>query len=292
VVESRAHAPSNAGQATGPPPAKKKQSEKMRELGAQSISAQSKLDMAHMKQLGGQSSAYKFGVLTKIVRHMKHRHMNGEDQPLTLEEILDETRQLDVSTKIKTWLATEALSSNPKISASHGMTTNGPATTYLFKPPFEISSRKGLLRLLEKYDRQGLGGIFMEDIQESLPRCEKIIQILLDQDRIIVINRGADKKKVVFLRDIGEKMQFLPNEEFQRLWRSAAVADMDDAKIEEYLYKTGFAVNAGQGPRKVVAKKPARKRANRRRGAMKDNDHMADVLVNYDEMTAEHNKVK
>ena len=25
---------------------------------------------------------------------------------------------------------------------------------------------------------------------------------------------------------------------------------------------------------------------------MKDNDHMADVLVNYDEMTAEHNKVK
>ena len=41
-------------------------------------------------------------------------------------------------------------------------------------------------------------------------------------------------------------MQFLPNEEFQRLWRSAAVADMDDAKIEEYLYKTGFAVNAGQ----------------------------------------------
>ena len=55
----------------------------MRELGAQSISAQSKLDMAHMKQLGGQSSAYKFGVLTKIVRHMKHRHMNGEDQPLT-----------------------------------------------------------------------------------------------------------------------------------------------------------------------------------------------------------------
>ena len=65
------------------------------------------------------------------------------------------------------------------------MTTDGPATTYLFKPPFDISTRKGLLRLLERYDRQGLGGIFMEDLQESLPRCEKIINILLDQDRII-----------------------------------------------------------------------------------------------------------
>jgi len=287
VIENKAS--SNSGP-SGPPPKQPKKSEKMKELGAQSLSAQSKLDMAHMRSLGGQSSAYKFGVLTKIVRHMKARHMAGEDQPLTLEDILDETRQLDVTTKVKQWLANEALNNNPKISASPSMTTDGPATTYLFKPPFDISTRKGLLRLLERYDRQGLGGIFMEDLQESLPRCEKIINILLDQDRIIVINRGADKKKVVFLRDISEKMQFNPNEEFQRLWRSVAVGDMDDNKIEDYLYKTGFAVNAAQ--KKIVAKKPARKRANRRRGTMKDNDHMKDVLVNYDEMTAESNKVK
>jgi len=289
VVESR---PKESSSSSGPPPPKshKKPAKKAADLGAQSLSAQSKLDMAQMKQLGGQSSAYKFGVLTKIVRHMKTRHMAGEDQPLTLEDILDETRQLDVTSKIKLWLSSEALNSNPKISASERMTPDGPQYTYLFKPPFEISSKKMLIRLLEKYDRQGLGGIFMEDLQESLPRCEKIINILLDQDRIIVINRGADKKKVVFLRDISEKMQFAPNEEFTRLWRSVAVTDMDDNKIEDYLYKTGFAVN--QGVRKVVAKKPARKRANRRKGAMKDNDHMKDVLVNYDDLTAEHNKVK
>ena len=63
-------------------------------------------------------SAYKFGVLTKIVRHMKARHMAGEDQPLTLEDILDETRQLDVTTKVKQWLANEALNNNPKISGT------------------------------------------------------------------------------------------------------------------------------------------------------------------------------
>ena len=43
---------------------------------------------------GGGSSQYKFAVLTKIVRHMKHRHMEGEDQALNLEEILDETNQV------------------------------------------------------------------------------------------------------------------------------------------------------------------------------------------------------
>ena len=46
----------------------------------------------------------------------------------------------------------------------------------------------------------------MEDLQESLPRCDKIIQRLLDDDRILVIN-AADKKKVVFLRDNAEKLQ-------------------------------------------------------------------------------------
>lgn len=32
---------------------------------------------------------------------MKTRHQEGESHPLTLEEILDETNQLDVGTKVK-----------------------------------------------------------------------------------------------------------------------------------------------------------------------------------------------
>lgn len=47
------------------------------------------------------SSQYGFGVLAKIVKHMKTRHQDGEDYPLSLDEILDETNQLDVSNKVK-----------------------------------------------------------------------------------------------------------------------------------------------------------------------------------------------
>lgn len=47
------------------------------------------------------SSQYRFGVLAKIVKHMKTRHQEGEDYPLTLEEILDETNQLDVGNSVK-----------------------------------------------------------------------------------------------------------------------------------------------------------------------------------------------
>lgn len=47
------------------------------------------------------SSQYKFGVLAKIVKHMKTRHQDGDDHPLTIEDILDETNQLDIGSSVK-----------------------------------------------------------------------------------------------------------------------------------------------------------------------------------------------
>lgn len=64
-----------------------------------SISMGPKLDMVNYKTMTG-STQYKFGVLAKIVKHMKARHQEGDDHPLTLEEILDETNQLDVGSKV------------------------------------------------------------------------------------------------------------------------------------------------------------------------------------------------
>lgn len=47
------------------------------------------------------SSSYRFGVLARIVRHMRSRHQEGDDHPLTIDEVLDETNQLDVGNKVK-----------------------------------------------------------------------------------------------------------------------------------------------------------------------------------------------
>lgn len=48
------------------------------------------------------SSQYRFGVLAKIVKHMKTRHQDGDDHPLSIEDILDETNQLDIGSSVKT----------------------------------------------------------------------------------------------------------------------------------------------------------------------------------------------
>lgn len=141
----------------------------------------------------GQSSLDKFGVLTKIVKYIRARYQEGDDHPLTLDELLDETNQLDVGAKVKSvkylhdklfnnklmckllifivkWLEAEALPGNPQIERT-------PDGKYMFKPPYKLKDKKALLKLLKQQDLKGLGGIMMDDIQESLPNCEKALKV-------------------------------------------------------------------------------------------------------------------
>ena len=244
-------------------------------------SASQKLNLAQLKQMGG-GSQFKFGVLTKIVRHMRARHMDGEDQALTLEEILDETHQLDVDSKTKYWLSTEALKSNPKISAAPGM---GGQTTYLFKPPYNIQTKKALMKLLKQYSIKGKGGILLEDLQESLPKCDSIIKKLEDNGDIWLVNRPADKKKIVFFHDDSD--DFEVHEDFVKLWRSVTVDGKDDINIDDYLTKNGIKSMQDQGMGKVsqLKRKPI-KRNFKRKNKLKDNLHIAQDLEDYSEMTA------
>lgn len=229
-----------------------------------------RVDASNYKHMTG-SSGYKFAILTKIVKHLKMLHQNGNHEPMTLEQILDDTNQLDVSAKIPGWLRSEALANNPKIE----VTSDG---CYVFKPPYKIRDKKSLLKLLRQTDLKGLGGILLEDIQESLPNHEKILRVV-DKD-IVYITRPMDKKKIVFYNDKTANMDI--DEEFQKLWRTIPVDGIDDNKIEEYLEKQGIRSMQDTSlkvmpklKRKAVAKKRVFKKA-------RDNEHLKDVLETYD----------
>ncbi|KAJ8036607.1 General transcription factor IIE subunit 2 [Holothuria leucospilota] len=196
------------------------------------------------------------------------RHQQGDTFPLTFKEVLDETNQLDISHNIKNWLMNEALPNNPKIALEDGK--------YVYKPPFKLQGKKDLLRLLSRYDQQGLGGIMMDDIVESLPNAEKCFKVL--GSRVIVVTRVNDKKKVVFYND----KSFLLNvdDEFRELWNSTAVESLDEVKIEEYLKKQGISSMQDFGMKKLQKQKKKVPK-NRRRKFKKLNDHMGDILVDY-----------
>ncbi|XP_025830316.1 general transcription factor IIE subunit 2 [Agrilus planipennis] len=242
-----------------------------------SSSSGSKLDLNTYKTASG-SSQYRFGVLAKIVKHMRVRHQEGDSHPLTLEEILDETNQLDVGSKVKQWLQTEALQNNPKIE----VTVDGKFT---FKATYKLKDRKSLLKLLKQQDLKGLGGIYLDDVMESLPHAEKALKTLQNQNEIIFVARPLDKKKVLFYNDRTASMPI--DEEFQKLWRSVAVDAMDDEKIDEYLEKQGIRSMQDHGPKKPMVPLKRKKAAQRKKQFKRprDNEHLADVLENYEDNT-------
>lgn len=68
------------------------------------------------------------------------------------------------------WLESEALMNNPKIEVT-------PDGKFLFKALYKLKDRKSLLKLLKQQDLKGLGGILLEDVQESLPHCERALKV-------------------------------------------------------------------------------------------------------------------
>jgi len=69
------------------------------------------------------------------------------------------------------------LGNNPKIEVT-------PDGKYLFKPTYKLKDRKSLLKLLKQQDLKGLGGILLEEVQESLPHCEKALKVCRNQPEI------------------------------------------------------------------------------------------------------------
>ena len=104
-------------------------------------------DLFSYKTMTG-SSHTNFSILTKIVKYMKQRYLDGDNEPLSIDEILDETNQLDLGQRQKNWLIGEALISNPKIVQTD-------EEKYIYKPTYPLKDRKSLLRLLDRHDQKG-----------------------------------------------------------------------------------------------------------------------------------------
>uniref|UniRef100_A0A674MBU6 Transcription initiation factor IIE subunit beta n=1 Tax=Takifugu rubripes TaxID=31033 RepID=A0A674MBU6_TAKRU len=212
------------------------------------------------------SSGYRFGCLAKIVNYMKTRHQNGDTHFLTLDEILDETKLLDITLKQKQWLMNEV---DSVFSDIYG---------HICFPKYNLKDKKALLRLLDKHDQLGLGGVLLDDVEEGLPNSAKAIKALGDQ--IIFVTR-PDKKKILFYND--KHCQFTVDEEFQKLWRSVPVDSIDEEKIEEYLNKQGISSMQETGPKKLPIQKRKKQGVQRKRQFKTHNNHLAGILEDYSE---------
>lgn len=72
------------------------------------------------------------------------------------------------------------------------------------------------------------------------------------------------------------------DEEFVKLWRLASVDHLDEHKIEEYLQKHGIASIKDSGPKRLINGPPKRKQVKRKTNQKVHNQHLEDVLEDYD----------
>lgn len=215
-------------------------------------------------------SSSKPKLLCEVVVHMKKRHLAQDKNPLSLNEILEEIGQPYHNDGVKNWLI-EALNNNEKIEVSQ-------EGNFRYKPTYNIHDGKGLVKLLRKFDLKGWGGILLDDVKESLPNWDKVLD---QREKYISYVTRPDKKVIMFYND--SSCDLVVEESFQNLWRSLSVQHVDDEKIETYLTKNGISSMKQQpAAKKFLA--PVRKKRSAKKGVVKkrDNDHLADILENYE----------
>ena len=47
----------------------------------------------------------------------------------------------------------------------------------MFKPPLNLKTSKDLIKLLKKHHVDGKGGLYLEDVQDSLPNALEAIEV-------------------------------------------------------------------------------------------------------------------
>ncbi len=64
---------------------------------------------------------------------------------------------------------------------------------YTFKPPLNIKRGKDLIEILKKYQAEGKGGLYLDEVQESLPNADKIIEVSFK-----ILNPKKKKRILIF----------------------------------------------------------------------------------------------
>ena len=212
----------------------------------------------------------RFSILSSIVDYLKSIYQNKNIESLSLPDLLDKTNNTDIKLPDKEWLE-EALKDNPKIYF------NGDK--YTFKPKYHLRDKKSLVRLLEKHEQNGLGGILLDDIREGLPNADDIIKAV--SSKVTFVTRGTDKKAVLFHYDAAHASSV--DEEFQKHWRSVAVEGLGEPDIERYLSKMGIATMQGVLPTSKRAEKKRGGNKKRRNMKLLNNHLIGNVLKDYSE---------
>jgi len=217
----------------------------------------------------------------RIVLHLKQRFQRDreENYPISLEEIIDEINPSDhVPQKIRSILDTQMLPANPKLET---IIEDG-VRKFKYKPLYNVSDRKGIINLIRETQTKGLGGIPMENIQESLTTAE-FDRIFKKPSEDIVILSGKGKQKILYYNDKSSPENIQVELDITKMWNNVSVDGLDETKIAEYLERQGLSSMKDPNAAMAASIQPVkRKQSTKGRQIKKHNEHLGNVLNEYD----------
>jgi len=217
--------------------------------------------------------------LANIVEKLKERYLGGQTEPVTLDEIIQET-ELNIDSTDRHWLASEALLTKETIDVK----TIDDVNKFVYKPPLNLKGRKpiNLLNFLKSRHERCEGAVTVDDVRDTIPKAkaDKIIQTLIDSGD--VVKATSNKKEVLFYTDRPYNLQVHPK--FVESWRKISVEGLEDKMIWEFLDKHGHYGLKKNIPRYTLPTKS--RRGGHRPVSMKHNEHVKDQLIDYSNPTA------
>lgn len=251
---------------------KKKKSHKTEDTGSKALD---NLEVDFASTSNAIANSANFSTMAKIIDYMKKRRLTNinNDWGLSLNEILEEIQVFDLSKKSDQWLR-EALPRNPRLTVVD-------ESKFVFKPPYPIRGKSSLVKVLVKQHQDGKGGILLSDLSECIPNAEKALEACAAEVIVIPTQVNKRKDKVIFWNDPYTKFEV--DEDFKSIWRTIPLDHLDEKKIEEYLVKHGIDTMRDLAPKKNMAGPPKRKQAKRRTNVKVHNEHLDDVLEDYND---------
>lgn len=226
-------------------------------------------------------------ILQMIVDKLKERFLDGNSEPLTIEEIANEIN-VTFDTSDRHWLVSGPLLSNERIDVKNIDDVN----KFVYKPPLELKGNKrlALLNLLKTRHEECEGAISVEDIRNSIPKsqskkldADKIIENLIKAGDVIKF-AASNKREVLFYADRAHNLNV--HQDFIKGWKSISVENKTPEEIREDLNREGHrGLMSNRTSLATNKESKTKKRPGRRTDRLKDNQHVADQLEDYSNVT-------
>ncbi|KAL7671454.1 hypothetical protein ACOME3_006352 [Neoechinorhynchus agilis] len=226
----------------------------------------------------------------RIVTYLQDEFLGGRHKQYSYKSLIKACKLVDLDPSELSYLKNVALASNPLINVEVKESLKGGHRRYFsYKPPYDITSKTSLLRILKQRFYYGQGALAVEDLEKSVPNALDLIKGL--GKLVLITARSGDKKHFLFYNDpdvmYDEDMSPELLERLRNVYQSIRLDSYDDRRINKFLMENKIHRDGVDLPQKtdeeLLASKKKKEKRKRSSGSRQRifNTHVAHLLEDY-----------